>query len=54
MTHAVVRPVQAARFLCRAAWRCAACDTPWMARETIPMAFQTAREHDEEVHGEER
>ncbi len=49
--HAVTKRVDAARFLCRAAWRCVACDTPWYCRETAARAAQHALDHNVEVHG---
>ena len=43
----LVEARQAARFLCRAAWRCLDCDTPWFAAETYADAVRLATEHDQ-------
>ena len=56
MNTVATKPVNAARFLCRAAWRCShpGCDTPWFATETYGRAKELAQEHDYLIHDRRR
>lgn len=42
---------RAARFLCLAAWRCEACETPWYASQTVHRARVAVVRHEKACHG---
>ncbi len=50
MRHVLWRRLPVVRFLCRAAWRCTTCDTPWNATGTLHKAIGYAMQHEYRIH----